>query len=32
LSRQIGLALGVAVLVALLGAAPAIADFRDGYW
>jgi hypothetical protein len=30
--RQIGLALGVAILVALLGAATAIGDFRDGYW
>jgi len=32
MSRQIGLALGVAILVALLGVAPAIGDFRDGYW
>ena len=32
MSRQIGLALGVAILVALLGAAPALGDFRGGYW
>ncbi len=32
MSRQIGLALGVAVLVALLGTTPAIGDFREGYW
>ncbi len=32
MSRQIGLALGVAILVALLGTAPGIADFRLGYW
>ena len=32
MSRQIGLALGVAILVALLGAAPAIGDFHQGYW
>jgi EmrB/QacA subfamily drug resistance transporter len=30
MSRQIGLALGVAILVALLGATPAVADFRHG--
>ncbi len=31
MSRQIGLALGVAVLVALVGTAPALADFHRGY-
>jgi EmrB/QacA subfamily drug resistance transporter len=31
MSRQIGLALGVAILVALLGAAPALSDFRHGF-
>ncbi len=30
MSRQIGLALGVAVLVALLGSAPDLTDFRRG--
>ena len=31
MSRQIGLALGVAILVALLGSSPAVADFRLGF-
>jgi EmrB/QacA subfamily drug resistance transporter len=31
MSRQIGLALGVAVLVAILGTAPDLADFRAGW-
>jgi len=31
MARQIGMALGIAVLVALLGAAPAMADFRQGW-
>ncbi len=31
-ARQIGTVLGIAVLVAILGAAPALADFRVGWW
>jgi hypothetical protein len=30
--RQVGMAVGVAVLVALLGAAPQLADFQTGWW
>lgn len=32
MARQIGMALGVAVLVALLGSAPVMADFRQGWF
>jgi EmrB/QacA subfamily drug resistance transporter len=32
MSRQIALALGVALLVAILGTAPGLADFHTGYW
>jgi MFS family permease len=30
--RQVGLAVGVAVLVALLGTSPALAAFQSGWW
>jgi MFS family permease len=30
--RQVGLAIGVAILVAILGADPSLESFRDGWW